>query len=88
MKRLIVKGDPGLRKGGIIDYDGEEMICFSVTRNGDYHGPERVQLWCIIGRPDEQTDFENRTFIPHFLATESVEGEDLDIIKAAGDLAV
>lgn len=88
MKRLIVQGDPGLRKGGIIEYDGDEMLCFSVTRNGDYHGPRRVQLWCIIGTEDEQEAFESRDFIPHFLETESIDAEALEIIKPAGDLAV
>jgi hypothetical protein len=50
MQRLIIRGDPGIRKGGIIDYDGAEQVLFQVTRNGDWHGPDRVQLWRIVGR--------------------------------------
>ena len=46
MQQLIVRGDPGIRKDAVIDYDGEEQVCFSIQRQGDYHGPEEVQLWC------------------------------------------
>lgn len=88
MKRLIVHGDPGLRKDGIIEYDGQEMVCFSVTRNGDYHGPAEPQLWCTVGTEDEREDFEKRNFIPHFLDVESIDADALEIVKAKGDLAV
>lgn len=87
MKRLIINGDPGIRKGARIEHDGEEVVCFSVTRNGDYHGPERVQLWCVVGTPDEREAFERRSFIPHFLETEAVDGEAITVIEAKGDLA-
>lgn len=88
MKRLIVLGDPGIRKEGIIRYDDQEMVCFSVTRNGDYHGPARVQLWCVIGTEDEREAFDTLDFVPHFLETETVDAEDLEVVKAKGDLAV
>lgn len=88
MKRLIVHGDPGIRKDGIINYDDEEMILFSVTRNGDYHGPAEPQLWCIIGTEDERQAFEKREYIPHFLDVDTIDADDLDIVKAKGDLAV
>lgn len=88
MKRLIVHGDPGIRKEAIIRYDDAEQVCFSVTRNGDYHGPDEVQLWCVIGTEDERGAFDNRDYIPHFLETESIDAADLEIIKAKGDLAV
>lgn len=88
MKRLIILGDPGLRKGGIIEYDGTEQHVFSVSRNGDYHGPEEVQLWCVVGTEDEQEDFQKRNFIPHFLDTERLEAAAVDIVKAKGDMAV
>lgn len=88
MKRLIIIGDPGLRKGGTIEYDGEEKIAFSVSRNGDWHGPDRVQLWCIIGTEDEQVDFVEQNYIPHFLETESIDAEDVTVIKGKGELAV
>lgn len=88
MKRLIVFGDPGIRKDAIINYDDQEMVCFSVTRNGDYHGPERVQLWCIIGTEDEREAFEKREYIPHFLEVEAIDAAELDVVKAKGDLAV
>lgn len=88
MKRLIISGDPGLRKAGIIEHDGEEKTCFSVTRNGDWHGPGEVQLWCIIGTEDELETFEKREFIPHFLDVERVDAEDVTVIKEKGELAI
>lgn len=88
MKRLIVFGDPGIRQDGIIEHDGEEKVCFQVTRNGDYHGPKDVQLWCIIGTEDEREDFDTRNYVPHFLDVERIDADDVDVIKATGDLAV
>lgn len=88
MKRVIINGDPGIRKGGIIQVDDEELYCFSVTRNGDYHGPSRVQLWCVCGEADEFEAFEKREFIPHFLDTVSVEAEDVSVIREKGDLVI
>lgn len=88
MKRLIIHGDPGIRKDGIIRYDGTEQRLFSVTRNGDWYGPSEVQLWCIIGTDDEREAFERREFIPHFLETERAQAEDIEVVKAKGDLAV
>jgi len=88
MKRLIINGDPGVRKGAVVDYDGEPVVCFSVTRNGDYHGPERVQLWCVVGDPDEYEAFQKREFIPHFLDVDAVEAEGVDVLRARGDPAV
>lgn len=88
MKRLIIHGDPGVRKDGVVTVDGEEYTLFQVTRNGDWHGPDRVQLWCVAGEPDEMEDFEKRNFVPHFLDVESVDAADVEVKKRAGDLAV
>ena len=44
MKRLIIHGDPGIRKDAVIEYDGKEYVCFGVSRQGDWHGPDRPQL--------------------------------------------
>lgn len=88
MKHLIVHGDAGIRKDAIIEYDDQEMVCFSVTRNGDWHGPDRPQLWCVIGTESEREDFEKRNYIPHFLDVESIDAEDLVVISAKGNLAV
>lgn len=88
MKRLIILGDPGLRKGGTIEHDGSEQQVFSVSRNGEWHGPDEVQLWCIIGTEDEKDDFQRRNFVPHFLDTERVDAEAVDVVKAKGDMAV
>ncbi len=88
MKRLIIDGDPGVRMDGVIEYDGEELVCFQVTRNGDYHGPDRVQLWCVVGTEDERETFDRREFIPHFLNVERVDAEAVDVHQRAGDLAV
>jgi hypothetical protein len=88
MRRLIVNGDPGIRKDGIIDYDDEEYVCFGVARQGEWHGPDRVQLWCTIGTEDEREDFERRNFIPMHLEVDDIDADALDVIKAKGDLAV
>ena len=88
MKRLIVNGDPGIRKGAVVDYDGEEVVCFSVTRNGDFHGPERVQLWCVVGQAEEYEAFQKREFVPHFLEVDSVDAEAVTVIRPKGDPAV
>ncbi|GAA0233898.1 HAH_0734 family protein [Halobaculum roseum] len=88
MKKLIVHGDPGLRKDGIIDYDGEEMRVFSIQRQGDYHGPDEPQLWCTIGTDDEREDFERRTYVPHWLEVDTIDAEALDVVKSGGDLNV
>jgi hypothetical protein len=83
MKRLILLGDPGVRKDAVIEYDGDEYICFSVTRNGEWHGPEEVQLWCVVGSEAEREEFERRSFIPHFLDTERVDAEEVTVRSTA-----
>jgi hypothetical protein len=88
MRRLIIDGDPGVRMDGVIEYDGEELVCFQVTRNGDYHGPEQVQLWCVVGDESERETFETRDFIPHFLDVERVDAGAVEVVRRAGDLAV
>lgn len=88
MERLIIHGDPGIRKDAIIEYDGEEKVCFSVKRQGDWHGPEEVQLWCTVGDEDEREAFERREFVPMHLDTEKVDADVIDVVKAKGDLAV
>jgi hypothetical protein len=88
MKRLIIHGDPGVRQDGIVEVEGHEYTLFQVTRNGDWHGPDRVQLWCIAGDEHEREDFEKRNYIPHFLDVEAVDAEDVTVTKRAGELAV
>lgn len=88
MKNLMIDGDPGIRKDAIIEYDGEEVVCFSVKRQGDWHGPERVQLWCTIGTEDERDTYEHREYIPMHLDTERTDAGAITVIEKAGDLAV
>jgi hypothetical protein len=88
MKRLIIHGDPGVRRDAVIEYDGEQKVLFQVTQNGDWHGPDEVQLWCIMGDADELEDYEKRNFIPHWLDVETADAEDIVVEKRAGDLAV
>jgi len=87
MRRLIVNGDPGIRKGAVVDYDGDQVVCFSVTRNGDFHGPDRVQLWCVVGDVDEYEAFQKREFVPHFLEVDAVDAESVEVVRAKGDPA-
>jgi len=88
MKRLIIHGNPGVRKDGIIEYDGGEKVLFQVSRQGDWHGPDRAQLWCVIGDEEEREDYEKRNYIPHWLDVETIDAEDVDIIKAKSETAV
>jgi hypothetical protein len=88
MKNLIIHGDPGVRKDGVIEHDGEELVLFSVHRQGDWHGPDRVQLWCTVGTEDEREDFDRRNYVPMHLETEDVDAEAVTVVKAKGDLAV
>ena len=88
MRRLIIKGNPGIRKGAVVEYDGEEVVCFSVTKNGEYYGPERVQLWCVVGDADEYEAFQKREFVPMWLEVDSVDAEAVEVVRAKGDPAV
>ncbi|PSQ28134.1 hypothetical protein BRD06_04435 [Halobacteriales archaeon QS_9_67_15] len=54
MKKLIVHGDPGFRKDAVISVDGEELVVFGVARQGEWHGPDRPQLWCRRRRDGER----------------------------------
>jgi len=87
MKQLIIHGDPGIRKGAVIEVDGEELVCFGISRQGEWHGPAEVQLWCTVGTPDEREAFERREFIPMRLETVAVDAEEITVHKARGDPA-
>lgn len=86
MKKVIIHGDPGIRKGAVIEHDGQELVCFDVTRNGEWHGPDRVQLWCTIGEESEIEDYELRNYVPHFLDVERADAEEIDVISPQGEL--
>jgi hypothetical protein len=79
MKRLIIHGNPGIRKGAVIEYDGEELVCFGINRQGDWHGPDRPQLWCTVGTPDEEEAFERREYIPNHLDVDAVDAEAITV---------
>jgi len=83
MKHLLVHGDPGIRKDAVIEYDGTEYVCFSIARQGEFHGPERVQLWCTVGEESEREAFERRKYIPNHLDTEAADAAAIEIIEAA-----
>ncbi|PSP94892.1 hypothetical protein BRC91_04325 [Halobacteriales archaeon QS_4_62_28] len=84
MKKLIIHGEPGIRKGAVIEYDGEEYICFGISRQGEWHGPDRPQLWCTIGTEDERESFQRREFVPMHLDTEDVDAEAIEVIETKG----
>ena len=88
MERLIIHGNPGVRKGGRIEYDGKERVCFGVSKFGDWHGPERPQLWCTVGTPDETEAFERREFIPMHLDVESIDAEAVTVLRKKGELTI
>ncbi|MFC4358577.1 HAH_0734 family protein [Halobium salinum] len=88
MQHLIVRGDPGIRKDAVIEYDDEEQVLFSVQRQGDFHGPDEVQLWCVIGTESERETFEKRQYVSHWLDVEAIDADALTVVKGKGDLAV
>jgi hypothetical protein len=81
MQKLIVRGDPGIRRGAVIEYDGKEQVVFGIDRQGDFHGPDEPQLWCTIGTEDEESTFERREYVPHWLDVDSVDAETLEVVK-------
>lgn len=81
MQKLIIHGDPGIRKGAVIKHEGEEWVCFGINRNGDWHGPDQPQLWCTVGKPDEQEDYERRRYIPNHLDVEAVDADAVTVVE-------
>ncbi|WP_254767741.1 HAH_0734 family protein [Salinilacihabitans rarus] len=88
MKRLIIHGDPGIRKGAVVEVGGEELVCFGINRNGEWHGPDRVQLWCTVGQQSEFEDYEKRNYVPHWLDVERVDADEVTVVRPKGDLAI
>jgi hypothetical protein len=84
MRNLIVTGDPGIRKGAVIEIGGEELVCFTIQRQGDYHGPDEVQLWCTVGAADERETFRKRQYVPHWLEVETVDADAVTVIQRKG----
>ena len=81
MQKLIIRGDPGVRRGGLIEYDGEEFVCFGINRQGEWHGPDEVMLWCTLGKEEERDAYERREYVPMHLDTESVDAEDVEVLR-------
>ncbi len=81
MKNLIIDGDPGIRKDAVIEHDGDELVCFSIKRQGDWHGPERVQLWCTVGDESERESFERRQYMPMYLDTDHTTAETISVVQ-------
>jgi len=85
MQKLIIHGDPGIRKGAVIEYDDEEWVCFSIHRQGDWHGPDRPQLWCTIGKPEEKDTYDRREYIPNHLAVDDIDADAVDVVRARAE---
>lgn len=83
MQKLIIRGDPGIRKGATIEYEGEEFVCFGVNRQYEFNGPEEVQLWCTVGSEDERETYERREYIPMHLDVDSADAEEITVLEAA-----
>jgi hypothetical protein len=83
MRKLIIRGDPGIGKGAVIEHAGEELVCFGINRQGDWYGPDRPQLWCTVGSTEERETYERREYIPMHLDVESVDAEDIEVHQAS-----
>ena len=88
MRSLVINGDPGIRKNALIQLDGESLVCFSVTRQGDWHGPDRVQLWCTVGTEEERESFDKREYVPMHLEVQTVDAGMIDVEREGGELAI
>ncbi len=88
MKRLIVMGDPGIRKNAVVEVDGEELTVFQINRNGEWHGPDRIQLWCVVGDETEREDYAHQRYVPHWLDVEIVDESEVTIVDPHDELAV
>jgi len=88
MHHLVINGDPGIRKDAVIEVDGEELVCFSVKRQGDWHGPDRVQLWCTVGEEDERETYDRREYILMHLDVEKLEADAVSVVKKGGTLNI
>jgi hypothetical protein len=83
MKKLIVHGDPGFRRDARIEVDGQEYVVFGVNRQGEWHGPDRTQVWCTVGSEDERETYERREYIPIHIDTEAVDAEAVTVLEAS-----
>jgi len=88
MHHLVINGDPGIRKDAVIAVDGEELVCFSVKRQGDWHGPDQVQLWCTVGQEGERETYERREYISMHLDVEKVEADAVEVVQKGGTLNI
>lgn len=84
MQQLIIHGDPGIRKNAVIEYEGQEYVCFGINRQGDWYGPDRPQLWCTVGSEDERAAYERREYIPMHLTVETADAEAVEVIQPSG----
>jgi len=83
MQKLIIRGDPGIRKGAVIEYEGSEYVCFGINRQCEWYGPGEIQLWCTIGEEDEEDAYERREYIPMHLDVDSVDAEEITVVETA-----
>jgi hypothetical protein len=83
MKKLILRGDPGIRKDAVIEVDGEEYVCFGVSRQGDWHGPDRPMLWCTVGTEEERETYDRREYVPNHLETINTDAEAVSVVESS-----
>jgi hypothetical protein len=82
MQKLIIHGDPGIRKGATIEYEGAEFVCFGINRQCEWNGPDEVQLWCTVGQPEEREAYERREYIPMHLDVETADANEVTVLEA------
>ncbi|MFC7188008.1 HAH_0734 family protein [Halorubrum yunnanense] len=88
MQHLIIRGDPEIRRDAVIEYDGEELVCFSINVQGGWHGPDEPQLWCTVGSEDEREAYDKREYVPHWLDVDAVDAEEIEVLSEKGALSV
>ncbi len=81
MKKLIIHGDPGLRKGGRIEYEDEEYEVFTVSRHRDCHpGPATARCTRLGGR---RRDVQDPGIHSEHLDTDDIEAEAVTVLAIA-----
>ena len=72
----------------MIEYDGEELVCFGINVQGGWHGPDEPQLWCTVGSEDEREAYDKREYVPVWLDVDAVDAEEIEVLSEKGPLSV
>ena len=61
---------------------------FRNQRSGRLARPGRAPALVYRGTEDEREAYDKREYVPHWLDVDTIDAEELDVIKAKGELSV